>query len=146
MVEFAGHLHVHDEYSLLDGNANRNQLSYEAVRKGQSHLGFTNHGRLGGALEHVHACRHPEKYENPVDPSVKRTADERLIAALGMEAFFRYDRFMDLSDTSVYGKNGHNWAQHLCIHAGSWTGWKTLLRLSAKSWVKKEFGGGFYGK
>jgi DNA polymerase-3 subunit alpha len=146
MVKFAGHLHVHDAYSLLDGNANRNQLTYEAVIKGQSHLGFTNHGRLGGALEHVHCCRHPEKYENPKDPSAKRSADERLMATLGIEAFWRPDRFMDLSDKDVYGKNGHNWAQHFCIHAGSLAGWRTLLRLSAKSWVKREYGGGFYGK
>jgi DNA polymerase-3 subunit alpha len=146
MVEFAGHLHVHDAYSLLDGNANRNQLSYEAVRKGQTHLGFTNHGVLGGALEHVDACRHPEKYENPVNPGAKRSRDERLMATLGIEAFWRPNRFMDLTDKELYGKNGHNWAQHMCIHAGSLTGWKTLLRLSAKSWVRREKGGGFYGK
>jgi DNA polymerase-3 subunit alpha len=146
MVKFAGHAHCHDEYSLLDGSANRNQLSYEAVRKGQDYLAITNHGRLGGVLEHVHACRHPEKYENPLDPSVMRAGTERLVPTLGIEAYYRPDRFMDLSDESRYGKNGHNWAQHLCIHAGSLQGWRTLLRLSAKSWVKKEFGGGFYGK
>jgi DNA polymerase III subunit alpha len=146
MVEFAGHLHVHDAYSLLDGNANRNQLSYEAVRKGQTHLGFTNHGVLGGALEHVDACRHPEKYENPVDLGKKRSADERLMPALGIEAFWRPSRFMDLTDRELYGKNGHTWAQHLCLHAGNLAGWRTLLRLSAKSWVKREKGGGFYGK
>ena len=146
MVKFAGHLHVHDAYSLLDGNADRNQLTTEAVKKGQTHLGFTNHGVLGGALEHVHACRHPEKYEDPTDPGRKRTADERLLPALGIEAYWRPSRFMDLSDKELYGKNGHNWAQHLCIHAGSLAGWRTLLRLNAKSWVRKEKGGGFYGK
>jgi DNA polymerase III alpha subunit len=87
MIEFAGHLHVHDAYSLLDGNADRNQLTTEAVSKGQTHLGFTNHGVIGGALEHVHACRHPEKYENPLQPGVMRGADERLVPTLGIEAF-----------------------------------------------------------
>jgi DNA polymerase-3 subunit alpha len=146
VVQFAGHVHVHDEYSLLDGSGNRNQLTYEAVTKGQTHLAITNHGRLGGALEHVHACRHPEAYENPLEPGVKRAATERLIPTLGIEAYWRESRFMDLSNQEIFGKNGHNWAQHLCIHAGSLRGWRTLLRLSAKSWVKKEFGGGFYGK
>ena len=146
MVEFAGHLHVHDAYSLLDGNADRNQLTTEAVKKGQTHLGFTNHGVLGGALEHVHCCRHPEKYEDPTDPGRQRSSDERLLPTLGIEAFWRPSRFMDLSDKELYGKNGHNWAQHLCIHAGNLAGWRTLLRLSAKSWVRKEKGGGFYGK
>ena len=44
MLDFAGHFHVHDEYSPLDGAGTRNQLSYQAVRKGQTHLGITNHG------------------------------------------------------------------------------------------------------
>jgi DNA polymerase-3 subunit alpha len=146
MVKFAGHLHVHDAYSLLDGTADRNQLTTEAVEKGQTHLGFTNHGRLGGALEHVHTCRHPEKYENPKQPGVQRSADERLLPTLGIEAFWRPDRFMDLTDRELYGKNGHNWAQHLCIHAGNLTGWRTLLRLTAKSWIRREHGCGYYGK
>lgn len=143
---FAGHAHVHDEYSPLDGAANRNQLSYEAVTKNQWFMGFTNHGRLGGALEHVDACRHPEKYDNPVDLGKKRSKDERLIPGLGMEAFWRPDRFMDLSDKEIYGKLGHNWAQHLCLHARTLRGWRTLMRLSSKSWVKRERGGGYYGK
>lgn len=145
-IEFAGHAHVHDEYSLLDGNANRNQLSYEAVLKGQTHLGLTNHGRISGALEHVHACRHPEKYDNPIDPGKKRSADDRLLPTLGVEAFWRPDRFMDLTNKDLYGKNGHTWAQHLCLHARNLAGWKTLLRLTAKSWVGRDYGGGHYGK
>jgi len=137
MIDFAGHFHVHDEYSPLDGAGTRNQLSHQAVRKGQAYLGFTNHGRLGGALEHVDACRHPEKLDNPLDPTEKRSADERLIPILGMEAFWRPDRFMECE---------HTWANHLCLHAASLRGWRSLMRLSSKSWVKREFGGGFYGK
>lgn len=146
MTEFAGHLHVHDAYSLLDGNANRNQLSTEAARKGQDFMGFTNHGVLGGALEHVDCCRHPEKYEDPTQPGAKRSKDERIIPILGIETYWRDDRFMDLTDRARYGKNGHNWAQHLCLHAGDLRGWRTLLRLSAKAWVTREKGGGHYGK
>lgn len=141
-----GHCHVHDEYSPLDGAATRNQLAHEAARKGQFFLGFTNHGRLGGALEHVDACRHPENYDNPIDPGKKRSKDERLIPILGLEAYWRPDRFMDLTDKELYGKNGHNWAQHLCLHARTLRGWRTLMRLSSKSWVKRERGGGHHGK
>lgn len=136
-ISFAGHLHCHDEYSPLDGSGNRNQYSWVAATAGQTHLGFTNHGRLGGALEHVHACRHPEKYDHPLDPSQKRSREERLSPILGMEAFYRPDRFMDINSTS---------ANHLCLHAGSLDGWRTLMRLSSKSWVRRELGGGFYGK
>lgn len=138
--------HVHDEFSPLDGAGNRNQLTREAVKNGQTHLGCTNHGRLGSVLDHIHACRHPEVHEDPDDPSHKRSKDERLIPIVGIEAFWRPNRFMDLTDKELYGKNGHNWAQHLCVHAGSLRGWRTLMRLSSKSWVKREDGGGFYGK
>lgn len=109
-------------------------------------MGFTNHGRLGGALEHVDACRHPEKYDNPVDLGKKRTKDERITPILGLETYWRPDRFMDLSDSATYGKNGFNWANHLCLHARSLPGWRTLMRLSSKSWVKRERGGGYYGR
>ena len=135
-MKFAGHFHVHDEYSPLDGAGTRNQLSYAAIRNGQSHLGFTNHGRLGGALEHVYACRHPEKLDNPVDGG-KRGTDERLIPIMGIEAFYRPDRFAEVESTK---------ANHLCLHAASLHGWRTLMRLSSKSWIKRERGGGFYGK
>lgn len=136
-IRFAGHYHVHDEYSPLDGGGNRNQISWAAAHAGQTHLGFTNHGRLGGALEHVHACRHPELYDDPFEPDRKRSKEERLTPILGMEAFYRPDRFMDIHSTT---------ANHLCIHAGSLNGWRTLMRLSSKSWVRREQGGGFYGK
>jgi DNA polymerase III subunit alpha len=143
---FAGHFHVHDEGSPLDGSGTRNQLTREAVKKGQTHLGCTNHGRLGTALEHIDACRHPEKYDDPDDPSRKRDKDERLTPILGIEAFWRPDRFMELPKGDRFGKNPHNWAQHLCVHARSLRGWHTLMRLSSKSWVRRERGGGFYGK
>jgi DNA polymerase-3 subunit alpha len=145
-VAFAGHAHVHDEFSPLDGTGNRNQLTREAVKNGQTHLGCTNHGRLGSVLDHIHACRHPEEFDDPDDPGRKRSKDERLIPWVGIEAFWRPDRFMDLSNRDLYGKNGHNWAQHLCLHAGSLAGWRTLMRLSSKSWQLRDQGGGFYGK
>ena len=97
-------------------------------------------------LDHIHACRHPEEFDDPDDPGRKRSKDERLIPWVGIEAFWRPDRFMDLSDQALYGKSGHTWAQHLCLHAGSLAGWRTLMRLSSKSWQLRDQGGGFYGK
>lgn len=134
------------EFSPLDGTGTANQYSHQAYLNGQTWLGLTDHGRLGGALDHIHACRHPEQYDNPLDPGQKRTADETILPIIGMEAFWRPDRFMDLTDKEKYGKNGHNWAGHLCIHALNMRGWHTLMRLSSKSWVRREDGGGYYGK
>src|SRR5574339_881741 len=105
MIEFAGHFHRHSEYSPLDGSGTANQYSFQAYRNGQTHLGITDHGRLGGALEHFHACRYPEKYENPLEPGKKRSAEERLIPVLAIEAFWRPDRFMELVKGEQFRKN-----------------------------------------
>lgn len=152
-IEFIGHAHVHDHGSPLDGGGTSNQYSHAAVQLEQTHLGRTNHGRLGTALEHLDCCRHPENYDNPFDPGNKRLSDERLSAVIGEEFFWRPDVNMDLpkflddgKTIGPYGKNPHNWAQHLCLHARNLNGWHTLMRLSSKSWVRRENGGGFYGK
>lgn len=145
-MSFIAHLHVHDEFSPLDGSGTANQLACEAARNGQTHLGRTNHGRLGGILEHIDACRHPEKYDDPHDETRKRSKDERIMPVLGMEAFWRPNRFMELPKGDEFGQNPHNWAQHLCLHARSLAGWQTLMRLSSKSWIRREQGGGYYGK
>lgn len=145
-LEFCGHLHSHREYSPLDGGGSCNEHSHAAALAGHTHLGLTDHGRLGAALEHIDCCRSPEKYDNPLDPSKQRSKDERITPILGLEAYYRPDRFADLTDIERYGKNGHNWAHHLCLHAGSLAGWRTLMRLSSKSWVRREQGGGYHGR
>lgn len=51
------HLHVHSEYSLLDG-ANRIPALVEAcVRDGQKALALTDHGNMFGAIELYKSCR-----------------------------------------------------------------------------------------
>ncbi|MBN2176216.1 MAG: DNA polymerase III subunit alpha [Demequinaceae bacterium] len=45
------HLHVHTEYSMLDGAARIDDLFEEANRQGQKALGMTDHGYLFGAYE-----------------------------------------------------------------------------------------------
>ena len=51
------HLHVHSEYSLLDGAANIAALAKRAAEMGQPALGLTDHGVMNGAIEHYKACR-----------------------------------------------------------------------------------------
>ena len=45
------HLHVHTEYSMLDGAARINDLAAEAARMGMPALAMTDHGYLFGAFE-----------------------------------------------------------------------------------------------
>jgi DNA polymerase-3 subunit alpha len=53
----AVHLHVHSEYSLLDGACNIKALAKRAAEFGQPALGLTDHGVMNGAIEMYQACR-----------------------------------------------------------------------------------------
>jgi DNA polymerase-3 subunit alpha len=51
------HLHVHTEYSVLDGLARIPDLVDKAHRDGQTALAITDHGRMSGVPEFYQACR-----------------------------------------------------------------------------------------
>src|SRR5215210_4174630 len=53
----AVHLHVHSEYSLLDGACNIENLAERAAAFGQPALGLTDHGVMNGAVELYKACK-----------------------------------------------------------------------------------------
>ena len=53
----AVHLHVHSEYSLLDGACRIGALVERAAEFGQPALGLTDHGVMNGAVELYKACR-----------------------------------------------------------------------------------------
>ncbi|HEX9115238.1 MAG TPA: DNA polymerase III subunit alpha [Anaerolineae bacterium] len=51
------HLHVHSEYSLLDGLGTTGALAKRAAALGQPALALTDHGVMHGAIEFVRGCR-----------------------------------------------------------------------------------------
>jgi DNA polymerase-3 subunit alpha len=51
------HLHVHSEYSLLDGLGTIDDLAAIAASFGQPALGLTDHGVMSGAVDLFTACR-----------------------------------------------------------------------------------------
>jgi DNA polymerase-3 subunit alpha len=53
----AVHLHVHSEYSLLDGACKIDALAQRAAEFGQPALGLTDHGVMNGAVELYKACK-----------------------------------------------------------------------------------------
>src|SRR5260221_2128465 len=55
-ADFA-HLHVHTEYSLLDGFSRTKKLLGQAKALGMSHLAITDHGAMYGAIEFYKACK-----------------------------------------------------------------------------------------
>ncbi|TMM02203.1 MAG: DNA polymerase III subunit alpha, partial [Actinobacteria bacterium] len=57
MSTSCAHLHVHSEYSLLDGACKIDALAARAASFGQPALGLTDHGVMNGAVELFTACR-----------------------------------------------------------------------------------------
>ena len=51
------HLHVHTEFSMLDGAARLDALVAKAVADGQPALGITDHGNMYGVLPMYQAAR-----------------------------------------------------------------------------------------
>src|SRR4051794_24966451 len=50
------HLHVHTEYSLLDGLSKIEKLVAHAKELGMEHLAITDHGAMFGAITFYKAC------------------------------------------------------------------------------------------
>ena len=51
------HLHVHTEYSLLDGASRLTELVAAAAADGQPALGITDHGNMYGVVDFYKSCR-----------------------------------------------------------------------------------------
>ena len=51
------HLHVHTEYSLLDGSAKINEIVARAKELGMDSLAITDHGVMYGVIDFYRACK-----------------------------------------------------------------------------------------
>jgi DNA polymerase III subunit alpha len=104
------HLHVHSEYSVLDGACPIDALAERAAALGQPALGLTDHGVMNGAVEHYKACK-----KHGIKP------------ILGLEAYF----VDDLSSQALkYERN------HLTLLAASDAGFRNLVKLSSAGYLE----------
>ena len=104
------HLHVHSEYSLLDGACNIDKLAERAAAYGQPAIGLTDHGVMNGAVELYKAAK-----KHGVKP------------LLGLEAYFVDDR--TVRDRKVE-------RNHLTLLAATNEGFKNLTTLSSKGFLE----------
>ncbi len=112
------HLHVHSEYSLLDGASRIADLAARAAELNMPALALTDHGYLFGAIEFFDACR-----EHGVKPII---GCEVYVAART-----RHDRDPRL-DSERY---------HLTLLAQNEEGYRNLMRLVSRACLE-----GFYTK
>ncbi len=102
------HLHVHSEYSLLDGLGRTKDLAKEAARLGQPALALTDHGVMHGAIEFFRNCK-----KSGVKPII------------GVEAYMTpHGRSMTDRDP-----NKDKMRHHLLLLAQNMTGYKNLLKI-----------------
>ena len=105
----AVHLHVHSEYSLLDGACKIDAMAARAAELEMPALGLTDHGVMNGAVEHYKACR-----KHGVKP------------ILGLEAYL-------VDDRRAEGRVERN---HLTLLAASDAGFRNLVKLTSAGYLE----------
>ncbi|NMB05198.1 MAG: PHP domain-containing protein, partial [Bacteroidales bacterium] len=151
------HLHVHSQYSLLDGQASIQRLVDKAMNDGMPAIALTDHGAMYGIKEFLNYCNKkngPHKTEiaklrkeidslkNEDDSTGRKAALQQQLQAaeqklfkpiVGCECYLaRRDRFSQSEKI-----DGSGW--HLVVLAKNLTGYKNLVKLVSKSWTE-----GFY--
>ncbi len=105
------HLHVHSEYSLLDGACRIEDLAQRAAQFDQPALGLTDHGVMNGAVELYKAC-----VKHQVKPIV------------GCEIYLVEDHL-----ASATGRGERN---HLTLLAADDEGYRNLVKLSSAGFLE----------
>jgi DNA polymerase-3 subunit alpha len=108
------HLHVHSEYSLLDGACRIEALAERAAEFEQPALGLTDHGVMNGMVELHRACA-----KHSVKP------------IFGCEIYL-----VDDHTASGAGGNGKKERNHLTLLAASDTGYRNLVQLSSAGFLE----------
>ena len=108
----AVHLHVHSEYSLLDGACKIDKLAARAAELDMPALGLTDHGVMNGSVEHYKACK---------DAGIK--------PIIGLEAYLVDDRNAT-PQAARYERN------HLTLLASNDEGFRNLVKLSSAGFLE----------
>lgn len=112
------HLHLHSEYSLLDGACRIADIPKKARAEGHSAVALTDHGVLYGAVAFYKACR-----------------EEGIKPIIGCEVYVAPRTRFDKSFSEDSSPN------HLVLLCKNETGYKNLIKM-----VSKSFTEGFYIK
>ena len=110
------HLHVHTEYSLLDGACRLKEIASAAKRKGFSSLAITDHGVMYGVIDFYRACQ-----------------KEGIHPVIGCEVY--------VAPKSRLEKNPYERYFHMVLLCENNKGYENLMKL-----VSLGFTEGFYNK
>ena len=122
------HLHVHTEYSMLDGAAKIGLLVKEAARLGMPAVGMTDHGNMFGAFEFFQAAQ-----KASLKPVIGIEAYVAPVSRFHKSPVFWGDS--NQRGTSVDGEGGDvsggGAYTHMTMFAANSTGLRNLFRLSS---------------
>ncbi len=125
------HLHVHTEYSMLDGASRLDELVAKAAADGQPGLSITDHGNMYGVLDFYRSCK--DHGVNPViGIELYQAEDSR---------FERPPRRGRLDDSGGETDGGKKLYYHLIALAENNTGYKNLIQLASRAFME-----GYYYK
>lgn len=102
------HLHVHSEYSLLDGAQRMEALVQRAAELGMKSLALTDHGVMYGAVAFYMACK---KY--------------------GVKPIFGFEAYITTGTIAEKGTRKDQPIYHLILLARNETGFKNLMQLTS---------------
>ncbi|MED5328080.1 MAG: DNA polymerase III subunit alpha, partial [Actinomycetota bacterium] len=131
MTDSFTHLHVHTEFSMLDGASRLDELVATAVADGQPAIGITDHGNMYGTLEFYKECR-----------------NRGIKPIIGTEAYMAHDSRYErptrrgrLDDSGGDTEAGQKLYYHLTLLAENQTGYRNLIQLSSLAFLE-----GYYYK
>ncbi len=112
------HLHLHSEYSLLDGACRIREIPRRAKELGQSAVALTDHGVMYGAVAFYKACK-----------------------AEGVKPIIGCEVYLAPGDRTDRVRTGAYFNTHLVLLCENETGYRNLIYM-----VSKSFTEGFYSK
>ncbi|MFY9552479.1 MAG: DNA polymerase III subunit alpha [Thermoanaerobaculia bacterium] len=115
------HLHLHSQYSLLDGANRLPELCKRIAELGMPAVAVTDHGNMFGAFHFFH-----EALQNGIRPII------------GVEAYIAPADRRDREATAA-SESGEGYAYHLTLLAATQKGYRNLVRLVSEAYLT-----GFY--
>lgn len=157
------HLHVHTQYSLLDGQASIDALINKAYDDGMRAIAVTDHGNMFGIKEFFNkvnkkngkvqgTIKDLQKELKTLGAKEERTDEEnaRLAEIPGLLEKAQGDLFKPIIGCECYCARNHRLQKtekedrsgwHLIVLAKNMTGYKNLIKIVSQSWTE-----GFYGR
>ena len=131
MADSFTHLHVHTEFSMLDGASRLDELVAKAVQDGQPAIGMTDHGNMYGTLDFYKECN-----------------NQGIKPIIGTEAYMAHEHRSErpsrrgrVDDSGGETEGGKKLYYHLILLAENNEGYKNLIQLASLAFME-----GYYYK